>query len=252
MEAVIATTTFFKTVDEIRATLALRTIRKAVSCGYPIVVVDSGSPVELRNKFVAEGATLFDEKIKGIGPSRRQAMTAASKLANNDGCIIWTEPEKHTLIPELYKTVEPVFRKEADLVIPQRISLASYPKEQEYAERIGNLTFYYLTGHELDLWFGPRVTNQRALQHFLEYKGDYGDRWDSIFIPILRAVAADLKVISIEVNYTHPAEQTNEESGDISFLVKRIEQLSNLVPALKTEWQKLSILQHSRKKQTGF
>ncbi|MDO8500060.1 MAG: hypothetical protein Q7S66_05425 [bacterium] len=239
MKAVIATTTFFKKVDEIRATLALRTIKKAISYGYPIVVVDGGSPMELRNRFVAEGAALFEEKTQGMGPSRRQAMAEASKLANNDGCVIWMEPEKHTLIPELYKTVEPIFRKEADLVIPKRMSLASYPKEQELAELMGNLAFYYITKHGLDPWFGPRVANQRALQFFLEYKGDYGDRWDSIFIPVLRAITAKLKVVNIEVSYAHPTEQATEESGDIPFLIKRIEQLLNIVPALKTEWQKL-------------
>ena len=124
------------------------------------------------------------------------------------------------------------------MVIPPREPLSSSPPEQELAERLGNLAFEYLTGKNLDMWFGVRAMNGRVLSHFLAYRGEYGDRWDSIFIPVLRAIRDGLVIASVPVNYVHPTEQTREEVGDIIMLKKRIDQLMNLVPSLEAECRK--------------
>lgn len=85
------------------------------------------------------------------------------------------------------------------------------------------------------------MMNAKALEYFLAYQGDYGDGWDCIFIPVLRAIAAGLKVIGVPVDYIHPPEQTQEE-GTLMTVVKRVEQLQNLVPAIVAEAKKLGII----------
>ena len=240
MRAAIATTTFSKTID-LRSRLAIRTAQEAQQYGYPIAVVDGGSAGEFREKLLACGVLLFDQATKGMGSSRRQAMSEAAKIAGDNGVVIWMEPEKHTFVSELHKVVKPIQSDEVDIVVPARKSLSSYPPEQEHAERIGNLAFKYLFGRELDPWFGPRAMNQKALGYFLAYQGEYGDKWDSIFIPVLRAMKDGLRVKSVEVDYVHPHEQTAEETGKIDFLLKWVEQLLNLIPALQHEAEKLGI-----------
>ncbi len=230
----IATTTLSEDADDLRMRLALRTVKEASKCGYTIVVVDGGSPEEALMGLRSRGAHLFRQNLPGMGASRRQAIAEAARLVNKNGVVIWMEPEKRTLITELHKAIAPILSKEADLVIPARKSMASYPQEQQYAEFLGNLAFRHITGHNLDVWFGPRVMNRRAVNYFLDYNGLYGDKWDSIFIPVLRMIKDGLRVISVQVNYMHPREQTVAESG-IDFLIKRIEQLGSLVPAMMKE-----------------
>jgi len=239
-KAVIATTTLAKDPKELRVKLALKTIKKAVECGYQIVVVD-GSPDEVREQFGDIGAIVCKDLGQSMGASRRQAISKAAKIANG-GVVIWMEPEKHTLIPELLKAVVPFFLPSAaDLVVPTRKSMASYPPEQQYAEPLGNLAFFHLTKHALDLWFGPRVMGERAMPYFLNYQGEYGDRWDSIFIPVLRIIKDNLRVMSVVVDYAHPEEQTAKESN-FNFLTKRLEQLTNLVPSMEQEARKLGLI----------
>lgn len=239
--AVIATTTFVKDINDVRAKLAIQMVAAAKQNNYRVVVVNS-SPADFQSELTERGAIVFHQDPNlGMGSSRRQAMTEAAKLAKEHDAIIWMEPEKWTLVQSLDAIMWPVVRDQYDLVVPERsqISLSSYPPEQQHAEMLGNLAFQYLTGKHLDAWFGPFAMNQKALKYFLEYDGEYGDKWDSIFIPRLRIIKDGLRVASVLVDYVHPKEQTKEETGNLAFLVKRIEQLLNLVPALQKEAQKL-------------
>jgi glycosyltransferase involved in cell wall biosynthesis len=240
VRTVVATTTFNPVMD-VRAQLAIQTVRALREHGYGVVVVDGGSPSELTTTLRELNAHVEAEETRGMGASRRQALTRAGEIAGPDGIVVWMEPEKLGFVDQIYAAVHPIIRGEADLVVPARRSLASYPPEQQHAEQIGDLAFEYLTGIKLDPWFGPRVMNQAALTHFLNYDGKYGDKWDSIFVPVLRAVAVGLRVVSVEVDYTHPAEQTKAETGDIDMLIKRIDQLENLVPMLYQEAKRLRL-----------
>lgn len=230
-KVVIATTTFSPTFD-LRLKLAVKTVEIARSQNYEVVIVDGGSPVEFRDIVRRAGAMLFDETVRGMGPSRRQAKLEAGKLAGIDGVVVWMEPEKHTFVNQISRVTMPLINGSADLVIPARKSLHTYPREQQHAEEIGNLAAYYLTGKKLDFWFGPRVMNRLALDIFLKYDGRYGDKWDSIQIPVLECIAAGLNVVGVEVDYSPPAEQTKTEEGNVGMLIKRIDQLQNLVPSL--------------------
>ena len=250
---VIATTTFYPSPDDPRIVQALETFEALDAAGYTTCVVDGGS----KQSFIDAARALpciriEDEKERGMGAGRRQAMRMASFIATerasfspgftDGGVVLWMEPEKTGLVPFIADIVRPLERHEADLVLPARRSMASYPVEQEYAERLGNKAFTDLTGHALDAWFGPRAIRPAALKFFLDYDGksadgkeEYGDKWDSIFVPVLRAIADGLTVTSVDVGYIHPAQQKLDEEGNIDMLIKRIAQLQNLVPMLRDE-----------------
>ncbi len=240
---VIATTTFTKDSTEIRARLVVRTMQEAQAHNFPVIVVDGGSPAEFCQELQSFGAILLDEKERGMGPGRRQALGEAGRMAGRDGVTVWMEPEKWPLVAELGKVVAPIVLGEADCVVPSRTveGLSSYPPEQVHAELLGNQAFAYISGQPLDVWFGPFGCNELALQYFLGYQGEYGDKWDSIIIPRLRLIRDRRRVRSVPVTYTHPRSQTEQETGNLDFLIKRIEQLMNLVPALRAEGQKLEL-----------
>lgn len=238
----VATTTWYDSPTP-RSELALKTIRAATELGYPVSVVDGGSFPEFRTEVQKSGlVTLQNEEPRGMGPSRRQTLRKGDELAGKDGATAWTEPEKESVVEQIAIIAQPVLKGEADLAIMNRKNLDTYPPEQAHAEHVGNLAVKYITGLELDFWSGVFVANHRAIQYFLDYKGEYGDRWDSITIPRLRVLAAGLRVVGVEVDYVHPPEQTQYETGNLYFLERRIEQLQNLVPALVQEAKKLGLI----------
>lgn len=241
----IATTTFYNNdeVGKVRAGLAVRSIDSALERGYRVSVVDGGSYDDFLKGLEGLGITALSENqdLNGrhsMGKSRRQAF--ADAFHNSDRRVIaWTEPEKYTYIPEIWKTAQPVLDGIADLVVADRGSLDSYPEGQKYAENLGNLAFKDITGHGLDMWSGARTFGRDNTRYFTDYKGEYGDLWDSIFIPVLEMIHGGERVIGIGIDYKHPEEMTSIESGIPNFHVKRVNQLANLVPALHAHWEKL-------------
>lgn len=239
-KVVIATTTRYEDKDETRAKLALATIKETVRCGHKIVVVDSSSN-NVKSLFKNKGAIVIPQKEEGMGLGRRQAILEAYDLAGPDGFVAWVEPEKYSFIMFLEQIADYMKHHSLDLVIPERKSLASYPLYQEYFETIGRIAFSMLTGKDLDMWFGPRVFKGPIAHFFLNYKGEYGDLWDSIFVPVLHIIKTGKKVTGFIVDYEHPIEQTVLEENDFSFLEKRNEQLSTLIGALKKEAVKIKL-----------
>lgn len=234
MKCVIATTTNYRTVDEVRARLALRFAEEAKRYGYRLAVVDGDSPQAFRDALSERGACIFPEpRGGGMGASRRQALIEAREFAGPDGVVAWVEPEKWPLVANLGPALA-CFDQGADLVVPARTEAGflTYPSEQMWAEYIGNRTFRKIAGVRLDAWFGPKLMNREALKRFLDYSGTYGDRWESLLIPVLACIKDGLKVVSAQVVYGHPPEQTAAE-GTIEMTMLRIEQIRNIVPALQ-------------------
>lgn len=243
---VIATSTLYKDVNDVRAQLALRFASLAEGASWPMTVVDAGSPKEFVDAMYERGAhVLLAPLSMKMGACRRQAMDYALAFAGDEGVVIWSEPEKHPLICDIGKIADPILSGRVDMVVPQRseAGMASYPPEQADAERIGNRAFQYLTGMALDVWFGVFAANAKALRYFLEYNGEYGDLWDSIIVPRVTAIKDGVCVASVPVSYTHPPEQTSQETGNVGFLLKRLAQLQNLVPSLQKEAAKKAVVQ---------
>jgi len=236
-DLVIATSTLYQNLREIRARLALKTIETAKIMNIPIIISDSSPNLKIRKAFEEKGAIVFRGPIE-MGPGRRQIIEQALKISGKKTFIVWMEPEKYPLVPLLLSIISQA--ESIDMIIPGRKSLKSYPLSQQYAEPIGNRIFYLLTGLKLDVWFGPRIFVPECASFFLDYQGEYGDKWDSIFIPILRAIKAGKKITGIDIDYTHPKEQTvEEEKHEIQFAMKRIQQLNLLTNALVQEWSRL-------------
>src|SRR5476651_1906903 len=186
---VIATGTLYTGATEsekIRSALAIETIEKAGEFGYPIIVLDQGSSQELIMSFETAGGIVKKQHGITFGQGRREAMKAAGEL--DKAIIVWTEPEKYSFIPQIAKTTNPILNGEADLVIPKRQSLASYPTAQQWSEPFANAFFKELTKCDLDTFFGPRVFKKEMLPYFVDYDGSYGDKWDTLFIPILNMI----------------------------------------------------------------
>lgn len=255
----IGTTTFYKKGmpnGELRAGLAENMIKSAVDTGYNLVVVD-GSPEEWFLKSIEGcGAEIHRETPGGgMGGSRRECIQYAHDLGTP--VVAWMEPEKLDYVKDIIKTARPILDGVADLVVPDRRiimsgrpRLPSYPTSQENEELYGNDCWRELTGTDLDIWCGPRTWARDSSKYFLNYDGkdhflevngqkiSYGDKWDSIFIPVIQSILDGEKVIGVEVDYTHPKEQTKLEEGDFESTLKRLEQLNNLVPVFTDYWKK--------------
>lgn len=238
---IIATSTLYRAdneTDKIRAKLALEMIRKAKKEGYKIIVVDAGSPKEIRDEFEKGGAiVILENNPETMGASRREAF----REAYNQGAeiIIWMEPEKHDYIRSIRKSIRPIIENKAEMVIPERKSLRSYPKAQQYIELFANLFWKELTGTDLDMWFGVRIFKRELAHYFLEYRGEYGDKWDSLFIPIMNALSDGKKIKSVEIDYIHDDRQTKNEEHSLDFYKKRIEQLNLLMITCENHWQRV-------------
>lgn len=238
----IATSTLYNPdleSDQYRGGLAKETVRKAVDLGYEIIVVDGGSPDELLKEFERFGAKVQINESGVVGVSRRQAIREACNTRRK--IIAWTEPEKISYIPEITKTARPIVEDYADLVVPKRKSLESYPTAQQYAEPLGNAFWKGLTGIDLDVWFGPRTWRRELSDYFTSYDGRYGDLGDSVFIPLLDIIHSGHRIIGIEVEYTHPQKQTEIEENCLAFHRKRIAQLYHLTDALEKHWGAITI-----------
>lgn len=244
-QTVIATMTFYRNNEELRAKLAVRTAREALKHQHRLIVVDGGSPTEFLEVLRDHGADVHPQEERGIGPAHRQLFKIAAERAGEDGAICWIEAEKWPLVAELWKATTPVLNGNAGLVLPERTEEAwhSYPPEQRLQEQFCNMAAVAITGLALDWFWGPFVASQVAIRHFVEYRDDYGGKWDARTIPRLRIIAAGITVKGVRVNYIHPPEQTAEETGVLEpFIVRRVEQVCNQVPAMLAEAKKLGII----------
>lgn len=225
-------------IDLNRYQCAIQTVQSAVASGIECVVIDA-SDDNTRHHFSLAGARVFEEQDKGMGAGRRQGIRAA--YDTHRPVIAWAEPEKFSYVPFLPSTASPIVQGRADLVVPARVSLQSYPTAQAYAELLGNLVWHQITGVPLDMWFGPRTWSRESSRYFLEYDGKYGDLWDSLHVPVLDAIIDGRRVVSVSVDYEHPPVQKRDEENDPLFSVKRLAQLNNLVPAFMDRWSSRSL-----------
>lgn len=237
---VIATTTLYDSLKNYRVELALKTIHEACKTGLRIVVLDAGSPIELHRVMSSFGAHVIpSQHATTMGTQRRRVLAQAAEDAGPDGAVIWMEPEKWPLIHDIKQLAEPVMSGKADMAMASRSPAGweTHPLEQVYVERFGNRFFNRLVAsrtHDVsfDVWFAPFAVNRAALQPFLLYDGEFGDRWDAIHIPRLNVIAEGLRVVSVEMeNYFYPPEQRKAEEEDINMMLKRVDQLGNLVSA---------------------
>lgn len=243
MKAVVTTTTFatYNThAEKVRADCALKTIMAANNYGYPIIAIDGGSPPEYIETMKNLGAHVFDQQVPGMGNARREALQMAREFSSEKTAIVWTEPEKYPLIPELSKPVSTFTEGDYDLVMLRRTSLDSYPPEQAMAYQLIALATKYLTGIDSDFGWGPTVLSADVVEYYLKYESSNGDLWDGIHCPKLRIINDGPPWTIVPVNYQHPPEQTAAETG-MGLFLKRVKQVDQLVRAIEEEVDSLGM-----------
>lgn len=239
-QSVIATMTFYRSMQEMRAGLALRMAEEAQKHRYPLIVVDGGSAPEFITALQDLGASVHSQEEKGLGPAHRQLFTLAAEAAGENGIVDWVEAEKGPLIFQLWRMNNLIARKEADLVMPGRTeeAWASYPPAQMHQEKFCNLAMRSMfPAINVDWFWGPFAANQTAIRHFIAYQGEgYNGR----SVPKIHAIAAGCRVLGVEVNYIHPPEQTQEETGNLFYDLRRVKQVEQ-VAAMYAEAKKLGL-----------
>jgi hypothetical protein len=252
--------------DKVRGDLALEMISEAKSRNYQITIVDSGASPAFTQKLGGFEILTFQEEKGGMSTGRQQGFREASllKYADNGNqkfvkAICWLEPEKISIISDcLSKAIRPILLEQADIVIPKRSKKEfeeTYPDYQVKYEMDSNrlwngmLRKFGILGHnqeDLDVWFGPRIfrNTPEITQIFLtKYKYDKdrdatgssqevykpGRYSNATFFPIISALFDKLRVISVEVPYRHPSEQTKIEKDNDEFRKKRADQQREII-----------------------
>lgn len=224
--------------DKIRGDLALEFIKKSTYLGYQLVVVDGKSSKSFRKDLSKlPNITIIKRKGKKRSPAKRQAFLMASKLTGVK-VIIATEPEKVSLVDNVAKLANPILRGEADIVVPKReanLFKETYPYYLYESEIEGNRLFneqlklYKLLPEkeDPDLYFGPRVfRNKPAILSVFNKKfffqidseifpKEYFDSEEyanTQFFPIVLALKKGFKIQNIEIPFSYPKLQKENES----------------------------------------
>ena len=237
---VLITTTLYDSSsksDRVRTELAKRTFNESLKFNYEILVIDGGSDKKFLEEIENERVKIFQQKEKGMGNSRRQANEEAYKTGKE--IIVWIDPEKYSLIPKIKEMSRLILEDKADLIMPRRKSLSTLPKAQQHLEEFSNDFFKELTGLDFDVGAGCRLYKRDFINYFINYKGEYGDKWEILIIPILNALQDGFRISSEDIDYVHDPKQTDVEENDIEFYRKRIFQLDNFTNAIYQHWKKL-------------
>jgi len=242
----VLTTTYYKTVEETRFKLACGLIAAAKRAGHDCLIVDGSPNPEVLQTLRGLGAVVLQQKVPGIGPSRRQLFQAAgdwhhfepgstdprfATWAPSDApqIFLWTEPEKVDIIRFIPEIIAPIVRGAADIVIPRRKSLASYPEFQAKTESIADRVYESYMGEGLRPMFGPVAFNRRAAHFFASCnpatKGGH-DTYIQHIAP-MEARARGFRIVGVEVDFIYPPEQRAEEEAALSsaMMSKRLNQL---------------------------
>lgn len=268
----IATTTFYPdwsfsqrggSVSNIRGTLAIEFAHEVVERGYQLIVVDGGSSDDFKSRLGDMGVSVQPERERGISASRRQSYREASNIPGVE-IICTTEPEKVSFIRDcLTQSVVPIQSGSTDIVVPKRDkeALTTYPNYQVDFERTSNIHWNTLlrdrklldpTAEDIDICFGPKLFRNDpiitelfmrrfslqnvspALDQILNPESWHG----AVVFPVVAALHERKEVVSIEVPYRHPVEQTEVEGDNDELRRKRDVQYKNLI-ALTIQYTKL-------------
>lgn len=242
MSLAIATCTFYRSADEVRAQLTLRTLQGAKERNIPVAIVDGGSAREVVESFRKLGAHVFRQEDKSFGSAWRQAIREANSLSNGVG-VLRTEPEKYSFLDIIPEVAPPILNGTADIVIGDRRPLYSFPEIQMHEESFGDKYVSDLLGVDIDLFAAPSAIGPEALPLFLNYVPQEGakDMWDTILLPILQAIAQGLRVANIPSSYVHPPEMKKAEEGDLRMNQKRYEQIRDVLADVLAEARRLGI-----------
>lgn len=248
------------TADKLRGDLALELFHQAKEQGFQVALVDGGSSEEFRKALTANGIEFQPQKENGSqGAARRQALEIAGGLEGIK-VICETEPEKVSMVSDCLETAAIlIVNGQADIVIPKRgqESSSTLPFHQAKSEQRSNKMYkQILRAHgllkeedpDIDFWFGVRLfANKPEVVELFKRKYQFDptetklhqvvekniDVYSNpLFFPIIEALKRGFKVRSVEVQYTHPRQQTEFENDKPEFNRKRDSQRRTIITEL--------------------
>lgn len=225
--------------DGIRGDLALESLNKALSLGVRIVASDGGSSPDFLSALeilMNRGLTLVRSGAPQRGPQRRKAFETATLLPGGR-VIVYTQPEKVSLMGRLVEISRPILEGNADIVIPKRnpeLFEQSYPGYMTESELKVNKTYDWLMrranlitkNESFDWFFGPVVfrNDPEIVALFLkryELKDVIRSRAgaeldpemhsDGHYFPIIKALFLEKRVASVEIPFVYPPMQRANE-----------------------------------------
>ncbi|MDP3987652.1 MAG: hypothetical protein Q8P80_00725 [Candidatus Levybacteria bacterium] len=225
--------------DGIRGDLALKLIEQAINSGVRIVAADSGSSsdfLSVLEKLKDKSLTIVESEIAGRAPQRRTAFEKARSLPNCK-VILYTQPEKFSLIKHLKEISKPVLENGAHVVVLARepnLFKESYPPYMYESEVKVNKTYDWLMRREkligkdesFDWFFGPVLfaNDKNITDIFLkqyEIKGEIYSRIGAKsdpeknsgnhYFPIIEALFKKKNVVSVEIPFEYPKIQKENE-----------------------------------------
>lgn len=227
-------------IERTRTEVFLSTVNAIVEAGFHLVTVYVDTQQGLIEWLGRLGVILVRQQSKGMGNVRREALMAAMQCFPDTSYFCWLEPEKPDIIRFLATLAQKMEQEKSALGLFSRIDMASYPPEQGHYYLFCRAVASYMVGFDIDYAFGPMMMTSQAVTYFLRYQGEYGDKWDSILIPRLRTIRDGHIVSMLPINFQNDSKMTSVESGNRRMILKRLEQLNNVIPSLVAEWEKLT------------
>lgn len=226
-------------VEKTRAEIFLDTATACARLGIKLVAVLKDCSDPYLKKLRDRNVLLFQQQTQGkLGAVRRETMRAGIERFGDAKYYLWLEPEKPTF-PALAKNIiSELDHAGAEFCFFNRRSMESYPSEQAHYYLFCRSVASHLVGWDLDYGFGPMIFTQASVSFFLEYNSEYGDLWDSILVPRIRIIRSDFKYAVKTVEFQNDPRLTVVESGNPRMILKRVEQLQNVIPSLIAEWHK--------------
>lgn len=227
-------------IELARAEVFLDTAKKLGNLGIPCVALSRETQTSFLDSLKHLGVVPVAQQSMGMGNIRREVIGTACSLFPDVEFYCWLEPEKPNLPAFILPMATLMSQEKSGLGLFNRVSMTSYPTEQAYYYLFCRAVASKLVGFDLDYAFGPMVMSKSATRYFLEYGGEYGDKWEAILIPRLRIIKQGIGVSLLSIDFENDPRMTAIESGNPSIVLKRLEQLNNIIPSLIKEWDKLN------------
>lgn len=231
-------------IDCLRYRLACEFLKTAADAKYRVALVDASSSPSIGTALQNLGALVYRQQRFGMGSQRREAMLHAAFSGERvrPSVLLWTEPEKSGIVRHVRAITEPILAGEADIVIPKRKSLSSYPAFQAASETEANGIYRAATDLDADPMFGP-VALSREVLHLILFdplRYDIPDTYVQQYWPII-GLAEGLRVQTVEVDFTYPPEQRLAEETHGPMRAKRLDQYRALSSAYRILAKRLGL-----------
>lgn len=200
------------------------------------------------------------EKLRGTGVHHKQLFTWALEKNADEVYYLEGDSKPDLVLPENMELWQSVYRNNPsiDINIPGRSkkTLQTVPTEQRVSEVHGGnipldiiFRFDGYNGPLLDVLWGPKAVNKRALPYFIRtyYKSVNGKDveitdWGHPYVAFVHASHEGMKFGGIEMDTIHPKKRKEVEEGNYDAEQKRLQNIQQIVPVCFEHFFKLKEL----------